>query len=790
MITVRFTYLTGLKRDIFRNPQLAGSWSNWVRTPMTPVTGDDGCPAFATTLTFPDDRAGETHRWGVQFDGPGGSNTWGINLEVNDANAQDRNRRVTFPAEGGAADERYYFTYARRLGAQKWYTDGGPPRIRFSLWAPHASEVAVVFGRTDNGYITNSGGGMDPARQAFPLQPVGGGIWEGVPAGNFSDYVGAPYMFRIKNAQGNTVYRTDIHSRWQIGRGGHNPDGGTWNGHPDDLDGTVSCSVVIDQDMVRKEFEPTTDPPALIADDEFWQSEFTAGRPVPNRLNDLVIYELHIGSLGFPGTGPGTLADAMAFFDHLKALGVNAVELLPVSEFSGTLAWGYGDTHHFVIESSAGGRDKYKHFVRECHRNGIAVIQDVCYNHFDEKAERAQWQYDSTAPEQNIYYWYEGKPSDYPSPNNGYLQNESSGRAPRYWEEPVRQLFISSAAEFVEEFHVDGFRVDLTQAFHRDNHLEMKDGMRIAAANQFGAKLLREWSRTLKMLRPSVMLIAEDHTQWDAVTKTPNVGGLGFDATWYAEFYHSLIGDANTGAARVLREAGFGHDGPLALQSFAGELLVARAGKVVYHESHDEAGNADNSARTSLVAVNRAPLVGATRAFAEARCRVVAGLSILSAGTPLFFMGEEIVAQKAAKYDTISTSKEDLHGQRTGAGAQMFRYYQDLIRLRRSNPAAKSHHLDVIHAWNPSRVIAFTRRQGSNDLLVIACFSNLPYWDGYVIDTSSDRLPAGGWQETFNSDAAIYGGNDVGNFGAVIPVSNGRIHLRLPANGLLVLQRR
>lgn len=790
MITVQFTYLTGLKRDIFSNPQLVGSWNNWVPTPMTPMTGDDGCPAFTTTVTFPDDRAGEMHRWGVRFAGPGGSNTWGINLEVNDANAQDRNRRVTFPAAGGTAGERYYFTYARRLGAQKWYPpDGGRPRLRFSLWAPYASEVAVVFGRTDNGYITNSGDGTDPARQAFPMHPVGGGIWEGVPNGNFCDYVGVPYMFRIKNAQGTTVYRTDIHSRWQIGRGGDNPDGGTWDGHPDSLDGTVSCSVVIDQDVVREEFEPTTDPPALITDDEFWAREFTPGKPVPTRANDLVIYELHIGSLGYPDTGPGTLDDAMGLLDYLTSLGVNAVELLPVSEFSGTLAWGYGDTHHFVIESSAGGRDKYKHFVRECHRRGIAVIQDVVYNHYDGNAERAQWQYDSTTPEQNIYYWYEGKSSDYPFPAGGYLNNGSSGYTPRFWEEQVRQLFISSAAEFVEEFHIDGLRVDLTQAIHRDNSLNA-NGCGVSAANLFGAKFLREWSRTLKMLRPSVLLIAEDHTGWDAVTRTPNVGGLGFDTTWYAEFYHSLIGDANTGAARVLREAGFGHDGPLPLQSFASELLMTRTGKVAYHESHDEAGNAENSARTSLVAVNRAPLVGATRACAEARCRVVAALSILSAGTPMFFMGEEIVAQKAAKYNTISTSKEDLHGERAGAGAKMFRYYQDLIRLRRSNPAAKSHHLDVIHAWNPSRVIAFTRREGSNDLLVIACFRNTPYWDGYVIDTSSDRLPSGGWQETFNSDAGFYGGSDVGNFGAVIPVSNGRIQLRLPANGVLVLQRR
>ncbi len=130
----------------------------------------------------------------------------------------------------------------------------------------------------------------------------------------------------------------------------------------------------------------------------------TPGLPAPTRVEDLVIYELHVGSLGFPRRDAGTLADAMTVVDYLSDPGVNAVELLPLSEFSGTLAWGYGDTQHFVIESSAGGRDKYKHFVRECHRRGIAVIQDLLHNHFDNNAARAEWEYDSTAPEENIHY--------------------------------------------------------------------------------------------------------------------------------------------------------------------------------------------------------------------------------------------------------------------------------------------------------------------------------------------------------------------------------------------------
>jgi 1,4-alpha-glucan branching enzyme len=792
MISVRFTYLTCLKRRIFRNARLAVSWNDWAELLMSEIVAEDGCPAFTARVDLDDARAGETHRWGVRLDAPGVANAWAINLEVPDAESQDRYRGVTLPVVGGSGEERYYFTYARRLGAQRFYPPGSAtPTLKFSAWAPNAKRVHAVFGRLDRGYIADDGAGIDPNRPVIDLQRSATGIWEGAPMGEFAQYAGLPYMFRIENAQGQTVYRTDIHSRWQIGRGSRDPGKGGWDGNPKTLDGTVSCSVVIDQDVVRAEFEPSTAPPKLISDDDFWRTEFTPGRPVPTRLEDLVIYELHIGSLGYPDTVPGTLAEALALLDYLSDLGVNAIELLPVSEFSGDISWGYGDSHHFVIESSAGGRDKYKHFVRECHRRGIAVLQDVVYNHFDQNAERAEWAYDSAAPEENIYYWYEGRSSDYPSKDGGYVNNGSSGYTPRFWEEPVRQLFISSAAEFIEEFHVDGLRVDLTQAIHRDNSLNAH-GRGVASANLFGQKFLREWSRTLRLIRPSVMLIAEDHTGWEAVTRMPDLGGLGFDATWFAEFYHQLIGDSDMagGAARLLHESGFGHDEPLPIEQFAARLWAAQFGKVVYHESHDEAGNAGGSLRTSKAAVNNASLLGPTREYAEARCRVVAGLSILSAATPMFFMGEEVVAQKPCRFDNIGMSKEDLHGERAGAGSRMFRYYQDLIRLRRSNPAVRSHHIDIVHAFGPTRVIAFTRRLGSNELLVVASLNNHSFPDGYEIRAHPDRIPTSGWQETFNSDAAIYGGTNMGNHGATIPCADGRIRLRIPANGLLVLQRR
>lgn len=799
MQTVRFQYITGLKRAIFRNARLLGSWDDqghysdvWTECPMQEVVGEDGCPAFEASISLDLSNQDKTFKWGVILDGPQGSSFWGIPTEIQDVRSSDRYR--LFRIDGAVSTpqiERYYFTCGRRLGANKHFAAGSTtPGLHFAVWAPNAQGVEVVFGNPASGYIAESGAGIDPSRPVVTLSGSTGGIWVGGPAGDFELYKSLPYMYRITNAQGDIVFRTDIFSRSQIGRGAINPVKSGWPGTADSLDGTVSCSVVIDPDVVRRGFESTPEgaTPDLIPAEEFWASEFTAGMPVPNRLEDLVIYELHVGSLGFGNTGPGNLNDAMGFLDHLTELGINTVELLPMAEFSGNAAWGYGDSHHFCIESSAGGRDKYRHFVRACHQRGIAVIQDVVYNHYDNEAMRAQWQYDSTAPEQNIYYWYEGIPSDYGSPDGGYLDNGSSGISPRFWEEIVRQQFISSAAFLIEEMHVDGLRVDLTQAIHRDN-IRHADRRSIDSANVFGQKLLREWSRTLHMIRPNVMLIAEDHTGWDAVTKLPAQGGLGFDATWEVAFYHNLIGDSDMSGdrARLLKQAGTGGNESLRMDWFSGALYSSRYRRVVFNESHDEAGNAAGTARTIMVAVNDAPLVGATRQWAEARAKVCFGLSLLSPGTPMFFMGEEIGAQKHYTYENFLPNREDILGERTGNGKSLFQFYQELITLSRRLRSIRSHDIDILHQWNPNRIIAFKRWDGDEEVIIIASLNNTPFTEGYAIQKDMLAIPDAGWKEVFNSDASVYGGQNVGNGGAIIHSRHGRLSAVVPAGGFILL---
>jgi 1,4-alpha-glucan branching enzyme len=257
------------------------------------------------------------------------------------------------------------------------------------------------------------------------------------------------------------------------------------------------------------------------------------------------------------------------------------------------------------------------------------------------------------------------------------------------------------------------------------------------------------------------------------------------------DFYHNLIGDGNYGDsyANLLKNAGFGAPGPLNMDYFAGALLATQYNKVAYHESHDEAGNDPGTERTIVTAVNSAPLVGDTRTFAEGRCRFAFGMAALSAGTAMFFMGEEIGAANPFTVGTFAANKEDLIGQRTGTGQFLFRFYQDLIQFVLGNSAARSNALDVIYTHNDNRVIAFTRTVPGENLLVIASLNDSSFGSGYAIATDPSRLPDGGWREVFNSDAAIYGGANVGNGGAVLPVSSGQMAAIIPSHGFVVFEK-
>jgi len=851
MKTVHFRFCPGVKGDPFPNKKvfLEGSWNDQgvytdhrSSVEMNKKDSSDGGVIYQASVNIQENQNGHEFRWGVRLKDMGTSvETWGVASEAKSTTSNERYRSFIF---GGESTETYRLTNHRYLGANKYLKSNGSWGTKFRVWAPNALSVEVVFGALSNhhdpereelnpgesleprklagGYISNDYKGMSKFINPIPMNKLADGVWE-----TPSDHQDLQdlnllqhrlYMFRIKRDDNSVVLRSDLYSRCQIGYGATDPNGQEYNGPVSHLAGKGSCSVTVDPEKVVSSFsvpvwpEPDAE---LVDEDVFWADEFT-NKVVPKKVEDLIIYELHLGALGYGDKYPGTLEDAIELLDYLESLNVNTIELLPLSEFAGGGDnWGYATSHYFAIEYSGGGRDKFKHFVKECHKRGMAVIMDVVYNHYDHHADRAQRYFDSPNPSKDIYYWYEGTPDQYRYLEHegwnehwhrgGYIENQSTGDAPAYHEEFVRKMFISSAIALLLEFHVDGFRVDQTTSIHAYNKVGAyaKDNIPASNVNIFGGKFLHEFGRTLRLFKPNVMFMAEDHSDWDQITKPVEEGGIGFDAQWYSDFYHHLCGDTSSGGmAKLLKNAAtFGAGVSLHMDRFSGALWASQFDKIVYNESHDEAGNSSGpfvdpdwngrdegkdrtSLRTILVAVNDSPLFGKTRHYAEARCRFAWGVTALSAGTPMFLFGEEVGAEKRFKYNNVIENKEDLHSLQTGTGKHLYRFYSEVNDLRLKNSAIKSKNIDIVYIHNDHRVIAFKRSDSAGTFLVVASLSDHPHFN-YSI---SSRIESGRWKEVFNSDASVYGGDNVGNNGATLLCNQGHLQLTIPFAGFVVFQ--
>jgi 1,4-alpha-glucan branching enzyme len=151
-------------------------------------------------------------------------------------------------------------------------------------------------------------------------------------------------------------------------------------------------------------------------------------------------------------------------------------------------------------------------------------------------------------------------------------------------------------------------------------------------------------------------------------------------------------------------------------------------------------------------------------------------------------MGEEIGAAKPFRYTDFAQNKEDLIGDRTGIGKNLCSFYKDLVGYVLVTPAARSESIDVIYIHNDNRVIGFTRTDATARLLVLASLNDAPFSNGYKIQVEPERLPSGGWREVFNSDAAKYGGSNIGNAGAILNATDGMLEAMLPAHGFIVFK--
>jgi 1,4-alpha-glucan branching enzyme len=295
-ISVKFTYLTGVKERLFTNARLHGEWDEnghysdiWAITPMREITGEDGCPAFCAIVEFDSDQINREFRWGVSFDTDTAKDVWGIMSEVNAADSRDRVRslRLTDTGSNEPRAVNYYLNESRRLGAQKYYKEGADePGIRFAVWAPNARRVQAVMSyvwndydferrpsfnpnkrpaiqslpRSDiaGGYIADEGTGSHPAWGPFEMTRLEDGIWvsdvDDPELADFAKFDHSPYMFEITKDDGSVAYRSDLYSRCQIGFGDYRPSG-KFLGNVGDLDGTISCSVIVDPDNPTTPFK-------------------------------------------------------------------------------------------------------------------------------------------------------------------------------------------------------------------------------------------------------------------------------------------------------------------------------------------------------------------------------------------------------------------------------------------------------------------------------------------------------------------------------------------------------
>lgn len=324
-------------------------------------------------------------------------------------------------------------------------------------------------------------------------------------------------------------------------------------------------------------------------------------------LTGLVLYEMHVGTF----TREGTFAAATQHLQHLRDLGVTAVEVMPLAECPGRFNWGYDGVNWFAPSHHYGPYDAFKAFVDAAHAIGLGVILDVVYNHF--------------GPDGNYLRDF--------SPHYFSAQVTEWGDAINFDgvdSAPVRDLVIANASEWVREFHLDGLRLDATQAINDDSdrHLvaELTTAVRLAANGR------------------RVLVIAENEPEHASILLAPAEGGQGLDAMWNDDFHHSAIvaatgrrdayfhdffGSAQEFVSTAVR--GFLYQGQyFPWQKMArGEPLSGPPSQcVVYLENHDQVANSVTGARL------------------HQRCspgvlRALTATLLLGPQTPLLFMGQE-----------------------------------------------------------------------------------------------------------------------------------------------------
>lgn len=604
----------------------------------------------------------------------------------------------------------------RKLGAHPATVDG-ITGVAFAVWAPNASRVSVV------GDFNHWDGRRYPMR----LHP-GAGVWEIFIPGIET---GALYKYEIKPRFGPPFVKAD-------------PVGFRSEVRP------ATASVV--HELGRHEWS-----------DEEWMSE---RRKVTAWNSPMSIYEVHLGSWRWNGDRPMTYRElAESLPDYVAEMGFTHVEFLPVMEHPYDPSWGYQVTGYYAPTSRFGTPDDFKFLVDQLHQRGIGVLLDWVPAHFPRDAAGLR-RFDGTA----LYEHQDPRMGEHPDWGTmifNYGRNE------------VRNFLIANAIFWLDEYHIDGLRVDAVASML---YLDYSRSEGEWLPNRYGGRenleaidFFRELNTTIREHFPGALMIAEESTAWPGVTQDTKDGGLGFHFKWNMGWMNDFLRFIEH--EPIYRKYHFG------LLTFS--LMYAFSEHFVLPISHDEVVHGKRSLLDKMPGDE-------WQKFANLRTAL--GFMWTHPGKQLLFMGSEIGQWR--EWHEAGPLDWELLERPLHAGAQ--RWVRDLNQVYRSEPALWQRDttytgfewIDFHDVENS--VIAF-RRIGENpdDELVVVCnFTPVPR-EEYRIGVSR----SGRYREILNSDSDIYGGSNLGNAGAVDtePVeSHGKpcsLRLLLPPLATLVLKR-
>lgn len=439
--------------------------------------------------------------------------------------------------------------------------------------------------------------------------------------------------------------------------------------------------------------------------------------------NHLTIYEMHIGTFNNELTGGvGTFEGAIARLPHLQELGINAIELMPLAEFAGDFSWGYNPAHPYAVETAYGGPDGLKAFVLAAHQHGIAVLIDVVYNHFG-PSDLDLWQFDgwSENGKGGIYFY-----------NDWRSATPWGDTRPDYGREEVRQYIFDNAMMWLEDYHADGLRYDMTlymRSVNGDENNAIPEGFNLA--QWINSEIHRRY--------PHKITIAEDLRNNARLTLDKEHGGAHFGCQWDAEFVHPIrevitaVDDAHRSMAKVCRSIyhKYNHD------------VFER---VIYTESHDEVANGKQRV-VSEIDPSEEP-----GPYAIKRSTLGAALVFTAPGIPMIMQGQEFLRDKW--FD----DSRPIDWERRDDYVGIVHMYRDLIALRQNKAGCTAgltgQHVLVFHVNEEQKLIAMRRwKEGGprDDTLIVMNFADARRANYRI------GLPrAGRWILRFNSDASTY----------------------------------